>query len=112
MLWEERHQGHVRGPHDIPTLRNLHVAHVALLLHVEEGDGVRVTEEQHASPGIEDLVAIGDGQLLGHLEIIQLLSFIKSRSLLISGKKHLFIWCFFQSATQVFQNTINGQKTI
>ena len=72
MFRKKGNQGHIRGPHNIPTLRNLHIAHVALLLHIEQGDGVCVPKEQHPRPGVEYLVAVGDGQLFGHL-ILQIL---------------------------------------
>ena len=54
-------------PNHVPALGNLHVAQVALLLNVEERDGVGVPQEQHPRSSVEDLVAVGQRQLLGHL---------------------------------------------
>ena len=55
------------GSWTAPALGDLDGAEVPLLLHVEQGDGVRVAEEEHAGAGVEDLVAVRGLDLLRHL---------------------------------------------
>lgn len=68
-------QGHVAGistPHHILDLGDLHGGQRALLLHVEEGDPICVTQQQGACPGVKDLLTAGHLHLLHNL-ILQVL---------------------------------------
>jgi hypothetical protein len=56
----------------VPALWDLDVRQVPLLLHVEQGDAVRVAEEQESGSGVEDLFAVRQLDLLGQL-ILQVL---------------------------------------
>ena len=72
MLGEEGHHGHIGRPDDVATLGNLDRAQASLLLDIKQRDRVGVPEEQHPSAGVENLVTVRDGDLLGDL-VLQVL---------------------------------------
>ena len=55
-----------------PALGDLDVGQVPLLLDVEQGDPVGVPEKQHPGSGVEDLLAVGQLNLLRQL-VLQVL---------------------------------------
>jgi hypothetical protein len=72
VLAQQGHSRHVCRPDHVPALGDLHTSHVPLLLHVKESHCIRISEKKHAGAGIEDLVAVGRRDLLGHL-VLQVL---------------------------------------
>ena len=54
------------------ALWNLDVSQISLLLNVEEGDAVGISEEEHSGSGVEDLFAVRKLNLLRQL-VLQVL---------------------------------------
>ena len=63
------------------ALWNLDVSKISLLLNVEEGDAVGISEEEHSGSGVEDLFAVRKLNLLRQL-VLQVLDDQLQRTIL------------------------------